>query len=108
MTIDRLSPRWQERFADSVRFGIAPVVLFSSGFFTADFFMSGVYTWPRTSRVVVLTLTVCVLAYEFVYKEHRDRHVGRDPASLKPVLYSCALPYAMGILALVALARLAT
>lgn len=107
MTIDALTVRWQQRFTAAVRFVIAPLVLFSSGFFTADFLLSGVYTWPRSSRVVVLTLTVCVLAYEFVYKDQREQAVIPPSAPLKALLYSCALPYIVGALALVALARLA-
>jgi hypothetical protein len=108
MTSDMSSTRWPHLFAQLLRFVIAPLVLFSSGFFTADFLLSGVYTWPRTSRVFVLTLTMCVLAYEFVYKEQRahssNEAVGRP---LKALVYSCAVPYAVGVVALIALARLA-
>jgi hypothetical protein len=95
-------------FADAVRFVVAPLILFSSGFFTADFVLSGIYTWPRASRVLVLTVTIAVLAYEFVYKEQRAAHP-EQPAGrhLRTVLYSCAIPYGIGGLALLALARLA-
>ncbi|MEW6543471.1 MAG: hypothetical protein AB1411_07660 [Nitrospirota bacterium] len=97
-----------DRLADAVRVVVAPLVLLFSGFFTADFLLSGVYTWPRTSRVLVLTLTVAILAYEFVYKEQRARHVeASDTRSLKAVLYSCVVPYGVGALALLLLARLA-
>jgi hypothetical protein len=97
-----LSHRWHQRFSAGVRVVIAPLLLFWSGFATSDFLLSGVYTWPRSSRIVVLTLTVSVLAYEFVYKEQPD-----EVASLKAVLYSCLIPYVGGVLGLLALAALA-
>jgi hypothetical protein len=95
-------------FASAVRFVVAPLVLVFSGFFTADFVLSGVYTWPRTSRVLVLSITLVVLAYEFVYQEQRLRFPNpSDDRPLKAVLFSCLLPYAVGALALVGLAKLA-
>ncbi|HEY6085673.1 MAG TPA: hypothetical protein VIU63_09775, partial [Nitrospira sp.] len=48
-------------FAHTVRYVLAPVILALSGFFTANFLISGLYTWPRTSRVLALSLTVLVL-----------------------------------------------
>ena len=88
---------------------IAPLVLLSSGFFTADFLLSGVYTWPRTSRIIVLTITLVVLSYEFVYKEERVRRLGpSNDRALNALLFSCVIPYTIGALALVALARLAS
>jgi hypothetical protein len=99
---------WQARLGDWVRLFIAPALLFLAGFFTMDFLLSGIYTWPRTSRVVVLTLTILVLAYEFVYKEQRARFPDWPPEqTLKVLLYSCLIPYAAGSVALVALFRLA-
>jgi hypothetical protein len=100
---------WHVRFAHIVRLVVAPLLLFVSGFFTADFLLSGVYTWPQTSRVVALTITIVVLAYEFVYKEQRahfPQHSQED--DLRILLYSCMIPYAIGALALMALARLAS
>jgi len=88
---------WAGWPAEAVRTIIAPVVLFFSGFVTADFMVSGVYTWPRTSRIIILTLTVAVLAYEFVCKEHH--------APYKALLYSCLVPYAAGTLVVLALLR---
>jgi hypothetical protein len=108
MTSHLLARRWPPLFAQLVRFVIAPFVLFSSGFFTTDFLLSGVYTWPRTSRVFVLTLTMCVLAYEFVYKEQQARLPrAANGRPLKALLYSCAIPYILGAIALLALARFA-
>ncbi|MGH7166729.1 MAG: hypothetical protein ACREIS_14515 [Nitrospiraceae bacterium] len=105
--VEASSP-WQGRCAGATRLVIAPLVLFSSGFFTADFLLSGLYTWPRTGRILVLSLTILVLAYEFVYKEERGRHPdSRDHRALKGLVYYCVIPYGIGGLVLLALARLA-
>lgn len=100
---------WHARFAEMVRLIVAPLILLSSGFFTADFLLSGLYTWPRTSRVVALTITLVVLAYEFVYKEQVAQFPQRSQQDLtRIVLYSCVLPYGVGIITLIVLARLAS
>lgn len=102
----RSAPGWPKRFADAVRFLVAPLILFLGGFSTADFVLSGVYTWPRTSRVLVLTITVAVLSYEFVYKEQKTLRPERaESFAVRALLTSCAIPYALGVVALVALAR---
>jgi len=98
---------WLSWVAQGARYVIAPLLLFFSGFFTTAFVLSGVYTWPRTSRVLVLTLTIGILAYEFVYKEQRARYPNQgDDRPVRAVGYSCAVPYAAGCLVLLALARL--
>lgn len=82
-------------FAEVVRWVLAPLVLLVSGFFTANFAMSGQYSWPQTSRVLVLTLTVVILAYEFVYKEQLS--INTQPGRAKSVVfYSCLVPYGVG------------
>jgi hypothetical protein len=99
--------RWPQRFADIVRFFVAPIILLISGFSTADFVLSGIYTWPRTSKVLVLTITIAVLSYEFVYKEQRT--LRPDPSgafAARALLYSCLIPYVLGVVALIALAKL--
>ncbi|HEX2056289.1 MAG TPA: hypothetical protein VHF07_07335 [Nitrospiraceae bacterium] len=98
-------PAWHGAFAQGILYLLAPVVLLSGGFFTANFIVSGLYSWPRTSRVFALTLTLAVFAYEFVYKEQRARAGSHDRALLA-VLYSCLIPYAVGILMMLALAKL--
>lgn len=93
-------------FTEGVRLVLAPVVCVFIGFFTADFLLSGVYTWPRTSRTLALTCTVAVLSYEFVFKEQALR---AQPASrergLRAMTYSCLVPYLLGVLTLMGLAR---
>lgn len=92
------SSAWQLRFAAFVRAVLAPVICCWSGLFTADFVLSGYYTWPRTSRVFVLTITLIILAYEFVYKEQRAQDIpGSEARARKAVLYSCVIPYAVGV-----------
>ena len=67
-----------------------------------DFFLSGVYSWPRTSRVIALTFAVIILSYEFVYKEQQSQVAdGAGSLPSKVVLFSCVIPYMLGTLALV-------
>ena len=100
-------PRGQQWLAGTIRFFVAPLILFISGFFTTDFVLSGIYTWPRTSKVLVLTITIVVLSYEFVYKEQRALKPDLSGAlAARALLYSCLIPYALGVVALVALARM--
>jgi hypothetical protein len=54
---------------------------------------------------MVLTITVVVLSYEFVYQEQRSRSAAPEHA-LSAVLYSCVIPYAAGVLLLLGLTRL--
>ncbi len=97
---------WLTRLAQAIRYVLAPALLAFSGFFTTDFVLSGVYTWPRTSRILVLTLTVVILSWEFVFKEQRARYPDpADPRPIKALIYSCMIPYATGCVALMLLAR---
>ena len=93
---------WHTFFSDLVRFVLAPLILLFSGYFTANFILSGAYTWPRTSRTLALILTVLILSREFVYKEQLSRN-GAPGRAWSAVLYSCALPYLIGVLVMVAL-----
>jgi len=88
-------------FAEVVRWLLAPVVLFVSGFFTANFAVSGQYSWPQTSRVLVLTFTVLILSYEFVYKEQRS--ITAQPGRARTVVVSsCLMPYGFGWICMLA------
>ena len=101
-----LSPRsdWHRLFAQVIRYALAPALLLFSGFFTANFVISGQYTWPRTSRVLALTLTLFVLSYEFVYKEQLARSTVEQARTA--LLYACVVPYAVGVLVMFALWKL--
>ena len=92
----------QALFPNVVQFVLAPLILLLSGYFTANFLLSGQYTWARTTQVLALTLTVLILSREFVYKELllRTESQGRARSAL---LYSCAVPYMIGVLVMVAL-----
>jgi len=100
-------PRGQKWLTGTVRFVVAPLILFISGFSTTDFLISGIYTWPRTSKVLVLTFTIAVLSYEFVYKEQRALKPDLSGAcAARALLYSCLIPYGLGVVALIVLARM--
>ncbi len=76
-----------------------------SGFFTIDFVLSGIYTWPRVSRAIALICATFILSYEFIYKEHRARHLAfTGIAPVKVVWYFCVLPYMAGTVALLIIA----
>ncbi len=90
-----------------IRFAMAPLALSFSGFHIMDFLMSGVYSWPRTSRILVLILAAIILSYEFVYKETMAQMpTGSKKYGLKVVLSSCVIPFMVGSFALVFLIAL--
>ena len=84
---------------------VAPTILALSGFFTANFLVSGQYSWPRTSRILALTLTLLVLSYEFVYKEQATS-TGSGEQARAAVLYACVIPYTVGAILMFALWKL--
>lgn len=88
-------------FASIIQWVVTPLVLGVSGFFTANFVLGGQYSWPQTSRVLVLTATVLILSYEFVYKEQLALHVSAGQAKTA-VIYACLLPYLAGWAAMLA------
>ena len=97
--------RWHQMFAHGIRYVLAPTILGLSGFFTANFLVSGQYRWPRTSRVLALCLTLLVLSYEFVYKE-QVAATGSGEQARSAVLYACVIPYAVGAILMFALWKL--
>ena len=70
-----------------------------------DFIVGGLYSWPQMSRVMALTLAVVILSYEFVYKEAGRWSTGHSDVQhgLKAILYSCLLPYILGVVVLLSL-----
>ena len=92
-------------FAETLRLALAPLLLLFSGFFTANFIISGQYTWPRTSRAFALTLTVVILSYEFVYKEQLAIG-GTTERAKRVLLHSCIIPSLVGVLLMVLLCKL--
>ncbi len=96
---------WHKLLAETIRLVLAPLILLFSGFFTANFIISGQYTWPRTSRVFALTLTVVILSYEFIYKEQLANGATVERAR-RVLLHSCIIPYVIGMLVMLALWKL--
>lgn len=92
-------------FAAILRLALAPLLLLFSGFFTANFVISGQYTWPRTSRAFALTLTVVILSYEFIYKEQLAIGATADRAK-RVLIQSCLIPYIIGVLIMMLLWKL--
>ncbi len=91
-------------FSARVILVLAVVLCAWSGFFIMDFLLSGIYTWPRSSRVLALVGAIFILSWEFIYKEHQTRHAALTGANpLKVVLYGCAIPYLAGTAALLTL-----
>ncbi len=89
---------WHHRFATLVRTVLAPILCLWSGFFSADFVLSGAYTWPRTSRIFVLTITLVILGYEFVYKAQRTRAIpDAEARAWQAVRHACVIPYVLGV-----------
>jgi len=70
---------------------VVPVVQAVGGFFILDFLLSGQYTWGRTLRTLTLSLSLLVLAYEFVYRDLQVCH----PDWTGRRLMRCVLGYAV-------------
>ena len=98
-------PSWHVFFSHTLRYVLAPLLFLFAGYSTVDFIVSGHYTWPDTSRAFALTLTLLILAYEFIYKDHTVRSTSPERA-FNAVLYSCMIPYALGMLMMLGLAKL--
>jgi hypothetical protein len=93
--------------APFLHFFLAPVLCAFSGFHTASYLVVGLYTWPRTSRVIVLTIGMLIFSYEFIYKNRVSPPTVRwSFSSLESVLYTCVIPYTVGAGALLVLAAM--
>ena len=80
-----------------IYFFLAPVLCAFSGFHTVSYFLVGLYTWPRTSRVIVMTIGILIFSYEFIYKNQMSRPTSNwRYSSLESVFYTCVIPYAIG------------
>jgi hypothetical protein len=91
--------------ASFLYFFLAPVLCAFSGFHTASYLLVGLYTWPRTSRAIVLTIGMLIFSYEFIFKNHLSRPTSTwSYSSLESVLYTCLIPYIIGAGALLVLA----
>lgn len=78
-----------------------------AGFFMMDFLLSGVYTWPRVSRALVLIGAALIHSYEFVYKEQRAQMLAEGrPWHPRTLIQVSILPFMIGSLALLAFLHL--
>lgn len=87
-----------------LHFIMAPVLCAFSGFHTASYLLVGLYTWPRTSRVIVLTIGMLIFSYEFIFKNGLSRFSKWRFSATELVIYTCLLPYGIGAGALLILA----
>jgi hypothetical protein len=88
-------------------FFLAPVLCAFSGFHTASYLLVGLYTWPRTSRVIVLTVGMLIFSYEFIFKNNMSRPTSKwRYSSLESVLITCVIPYTIGAGALLVIVGL--
>ena len=55
--------------------------------------------------MLALTFTLLVLSYEFVYKEQVEA-TGSGPQARMAVLYACIVPYAVGVIVMLAFWKL--
>jgi hypothetical protein len=76
----------------------SPVLCAFSGFHLTSYLLVGLYTWPRTSRVLVLTVSTFIFVYEFIYKSDAPRFAsGKTRSQGEWVLYTSMIPFAFGI-----------
>ncbi len=70
-----------------------------------SYLLVGLYTWPRTSRVLVLTIGTCIFVYEFIFKNQAPQFASEKRWSQGEwVMYTSVLPLVGGVGALLALA----
>ncbi len=87
-------------------FVLSPVLCAFSGFHMTSYLLVGLYTWPRTSRVLVLTIGTLIFVYEFIFKSQAPQFTSGKPLAQKQwVLYTSMIPVVCGVAALLALVR---
>lgn len=86
---------------------LAPTLCAFSGFHAANYLLVGLYTWPRTSRALVLTVGMVIFSYEFIFRhEGPVFSSGKKLSQQEWILFSCVIPYFLGAGALGILAAL--
>jgi hypothetical protein len=64
----------------------------------ASYLLVGLYTWPRTSRVIVLTVGTLIFVYEFIYKSQAPQFAsGKLWSQGRWVLYTSLIPFVCGV-----------
>lgn len=70
-----------------------------------SYLLVGLYTWPRTSRVMVLTIGTLIFVYEFIFKSQAPQFAfGKLWSQGQWVLYTSVIPFMCGVGTLLALA----
>lgn len=86
-------------------FVLSPLLCAFSGFHLTSYLLVGLYTWPRTSRVLVLIFGTCIFVYEFIFKSQAPQFASGKPRSQGEwVLWTSLIPFACGVGALFVLA----
>ena len=76
---------------------LSPILCAFSGFHAASYLLTGLYTWPRTSRVLVLLAGMFIFSYEFIYRhEGPALFSGKKLSQNEWILYTCIIPYCLG------------
>ncbi len=84
---------------------LSPLLCAFSGFHLTSYLLVGLYTWPRTSRVLVLTFGTLIFVYEFIFKSQAPQFAsGKVWSQGEWVLYTSVIPFACGVGALMTLA----
>ncbi len=89
-----------------IYFVLSPLLCAFSGFHMTGYLLVGLYTWPRTSRVIVLTIGTFIFVYEFIFKSQAPHFTSSKLLSQTDwILYTSLIPFVCGVGVLVALAR---
>ena len=77
---------------------LSPLLCAFSGFHLTGYLLVGLYTWPRTSRTIVLTIGTIIFVYEFVFKGQSPQFPsGKAWSQVEWVLYTSAIPFLCGV-----------
>ena len=79
-------------------FVLSPVLCAFSGFHLTSYLLVGLYTWPRTSRTLVLTIGTLIFVYEFIFKSQAPQFgSGKALTQGEWVLYISLIPFVCGV-----------
>ena len=84
---------------------LSPLLCAFSGFHLTGYLLVGLYTWPRTSRTIVLTFGTLIFVYEFIFKSQAPQFAsGKTWSQGEWVLYTSLIPFVLGVATLLAAA----
>ena len=79
-------------------FVLSPLLCAFSGFHMTSYLLVGLYTWPRTSRTIVLTVGTLIFVYEFILKSQAPQFTsGKLWSQGEWVLYTSLIPFVCGV-----------